>query len=896
MPKRGGRTEGKPCILGQPVDLKSLPSNVAEAWKRQNSATPYFNGYIAYTRVTINGKLVETANSITQDAKTLLPQFTISSEPLSFLGFQRISVCQPTPHLALSELNLFLNHSKFDEDGRSKVKKPRSEAPTEYDVSLHWKFGANEVELARLYSSFINEETLAKKNENLDSPLPQKFQKMVKTLSKRINTHIPKNKTAVHKLLGGVSKDEVLSLTLTAETMAKFLLYVRREEDNTRAKLSYERKRIKESEGKQSDDIPIEVQEMADSLISMGCYRVNEMSREQLESLHKKLKSAAYQDLHDWSNAEYQKVRNYDDKLNSLGFAKAGRKFLALNLFANVVHPIKLESGRIIGAYVDLEFLLSIVLHNPEFCSFLKPDKINIGKLTGDGGKLTSDTNFVVLAIQFVENPEKCQGLQNIIPFAVAIEDESSEVVKAMAVKLNEFLKKNDDPSYKITGAKGQKYKFDFVHCYDLKFTWIVEGHEGVHNEFGQLCSHCAWPQKCGTNTDAGEWPKRIVGEDGKLSVDHSAVKKYTEENKCTCAATDKNHDDIFLGKNGINGETLIHGLDPEKNLWHDVVLHGKNRCTEKFVKLWIWGLLNPTTDLKKAFAKSRSVKLQKIHSFLEKVELKKFKVQLEGNSVIFSKQFKGANFSLVVDKFEEFSHLFCLTEDERNTWMAFQKSITLARLWREGDGSSEMTEFAIGEFTRTVEDLILKYVKVYGSKHVTVYLHILCFETLKLLQRFPNLQRYCQQSMEALIGALRRDIFHRSGGMGQLVFRKSDKQDKKEDTDKPKTTENNDSDDVDDEGAESDAEDSDVEVYSNEGVKIRRAFQKEDKVKEPVSPAHRNCLKQVLHLYLRRLVAAVICPMERKTQTNKKAKKGEAAALKQLKEQYPSQVLVKAK
>jgi hypothetical protein len=699
--------------------------------------------------------------------------------------------------------------------------------------------------------------------------------------------------------LGGIRGEEMIAVQLPAEDLAKFIISVRREEGNVRAKQFYKRWRsLKEQQGasatkRSTSDLDEKLRRMVCHFQALGCKKVETMSEKELNVLYVNLRNAAQQDKQNWSNSQYQKARNFvtSEELGSLSSAKAGRSFLSLFLFKNKVHTIELN-GVDIGVCVDIEFLLKMAVQKDEFKVFMKAvgdhETINVVKITGDGGKLTGDTTFVLLALQFVENPKKCQSVDNIFPLAIVIEEESAEVIKAMTVRLNEALKNLKESETGISGPDGKYFRFDFHFCFDLKFTWLVEGHEGVRQENGQLCCLCPWPQKCGCNTGAGNWPPRLVGEDGKLRVNLEDVSEWIKTNPCRCSQ-EACHDNVFQGTNGIVAAVLLFGLDPSKNLWHDIILHGKNRITEKFVKNWIWSVLNPTTLAKKAFAKSRKGMLDKIHAFLDGVGLKKFKVQLEGNSVLFSKQFKGANFSLVVQHFDRFVELFCLSKEEQDTWNAFRVAITLSRVWKEGDGTSKMSTFCITKFEEAVSDFWVKYMRIYSSKHITVYIHLLCWESVILLKRFPNLQRYSQQSMEALIGEVRRNIFHRSGGIGQLIFVKRGKKkgsSSVEDTnieleESTEAAAPSEIDNPEDEAAEE--SEGEEEVYSEDGVKVRKVFIEEKKSKIKVNAAFKNCLVQVMHLHLRRLANPV--EVERKTRRSTgRSSAGDASALSQLK------------
>lgn len=124
------------------------------------------------------------------------------------------------------------------------------------------------------------------------------------------------------------------------------------------------------------------------------------------------------------------------------------------------------------------------------------------------------------------------------------------------------------------------------------------------------------------------------------------------------------------------------------------------------------------------------------------------------------------------------------MDEKEKGVWESFSILIALTRVWKEGDGTSTFTQ----EGKQIVNDACAtfwsRFYGLYGSKvtfltslqhpeptrkiisqithtrtvfipvfvvlqHVTIYVHILAFHTLQVLEEFGNLQKISQQSTE---------------------------------------------------------------------------------------------------------------------------------------------------
>jgi hypothetical protein len=765
-----------PTILGVPP-LHPKEEVEKKWWSgTTDKKFPYLEGYVSFTYVP-NGAAgtMLTVNSIAVDDETGGPLFTIMAEPPHFWNVASVTCTGSTPLEAFEKLN-----KKIQSMSDPKGKKRKLE-PTIGDAQRHWKFESEE--LKRKHAKCF------RPADGLTAEVEKLFRRKARRATdSMVNASAFFGDDDSDIDMHAKSRLLSLELNLTKRDLVGFVQEVLREEQSVRSRRNYQTQKKK---GKKTRSVWVEdniSQQEEDELVNLkkkleeAGLDVEDFLKKKnisLAELRRNLIDAGIQDYMNWSNSQYQRFRNaFPQVVGPLFSAVRGRNCLE-ECFKKSRNAI-VNAGSVVGYTMDLGFVLKGCALDPSRFSCLNISRVNEIKVTGDGGRLAIDNNFIVVAIQFLDAVEKEQSVENHIPIAIVLADEEYGVVHDMLLDLDRSIDMILKNGIRLTNLPGHAMYFDFMYCFDLKFTWLVMGHAGVHAKLGQLCPCCIWAPSCSAHTDPdGGWPPRVKLSDGSIGVDPTVLKKWLEKNPCKCATPH-----LLDPGQGIGKSALFMHLNPQSNLVFDV-LHMKNRLTEKFIKLWIWSILNPSNTkaekLKEKKISSQTAKLEALHTFLKSVGLKKFKVDVEKNGVRFSRQFRGANFGLVVDKFLQFQEFFFLSSQEVEVWQAFAECISFTRAWKAGDGTSELTEDGKKKFRETTELLWKRYRNLYTEKHVTVYLHLLIFHAPDLMDRYGNLQKFSQQGMEALIGKTRTFYFTRANGVIVVHTKEKPGQQKKE-------------------------------------------------------------------------------------------------------------------
>ena len=387
-------------------------------------------------------------------------------------------------------------------------------------------------------------------------------------------------------------------------------------------------------------------------------------------------------------------------------------------------------------------------------------------KLTGDGTVVSRSVHLVVIAFAIVDahnNPNSPRGNHTIALINTTESyDNLSESLKDLIAEISEIKS--------ITCTNGQ-WDIEFFLGADLKFLAICMGIEAANSTFS--CIWCKCP--------SGERYKQDVVW-SVTDTDYGA-RTISEIQRLSCLKKTKNNQKYGCIRNPLFPTIPVHHVVPD-------ILHLFLRITDVLINLLIQDLRRLDGIEKtriQSFSRTDAVNVAKYERFLNDSCKISFHMYVEKDAKMLKWRDLTGPEKLKLFNTIDISTLFTnLTnpKDTQKLWVDFISIYNTLCL-------ESITKDQIKMFKIAVENWLKLFIKLYQTKNVTPYIHILSCHVHEFLDLYGSLAPFSQQGLEKLNDDITKDYFrstnHHDDALQQILLKLNRLEDLRETTEIPK-------------------------------------------------------------------------------------------------------------